>query len=93
VTDPFIRLDIDLDKLTDAIWAFVTDPHPSRNERPVVKALNDVHPDSVDVLESMLLDGTEERADVAAYVDVVFGSYAAPPPAPRASPPGEGAGG
>lgn len=75
MADSYIRFDIDLDKLTDAMWAFVTDPHPSRNERPVVKALNDVHPDSVDVLESMLLDGTEDRADVAAYVDVVFGSY------------------
>jgi hypothetical protein len=85
MTDSFIRLDIDLDKLTDAMWAFVTDPHPSRNERPVVKALNDVHPDSVDVLESMLLDGTEDRADVAAYVDVVFGAYAAPKTPPHSS--------
>lgn len=76
MSEPLIRFDIDLEKLTDAMWAFVTDPHPSRNERPVVKALNDVHPDSVDVLESMLLDGAEERNDVAAYVDVVFGANA-----------------
>jgi hypothetical protein len=61
--------------------AFVTDPHPSRNERPVVRALHDVHPDSVEVLEAMLLDGTEERADVAAYVAAVFGSHN--PPAER----------
>jgi hypothetical protein len=72
--NPFFRFDVDLDALTDAMWAFVTDPHPSRNERPVVRALHDVHPDSVEVLESMLLDGTEERADVAAYVDTEFGS-------------------
>jgi hypothetical protein len=77
MSESFLRYDVDLDKLTDAMWAFVTDPRPSRNERPVVKALNDVHPDSVDVLESMLLDGTEDRADVAAYVEVVFGSLAA----------------
>jgi hypothetical protein len=70
---PLIRFDVDLDKLTEAMFAFVTDPHPSRNERPIVQALNDVHPDSVDVMESMLLDGTEERADVAAYVHAVFG--------------------
>jgi hypothetical protein len=38
-----------------------------------VKALDDIHPDSVDVLEAMLLDGTEEREDVAAYVATVFG--------------------
>jgi hypothetical protein len=55
------------------MWEFVTDPHPSRNARPVVQALNDVHPESVDVMESMLLDGTEEREDVAAYVAAVFG--------------------
>jgi hypothetical protein len=69
----FIRFDIDQDALTEAMWEFVTDPHPSRNARPVVQALNDVHPESVDVMESMLLDGTEERADVAGYVAAVFG--------------------
>jgi hypothetical protein len=38
----------------------------------VVKALDDIHPESVEVLEAMLLDGTEEREDVAAYVATVF---------------------
>ncbi|MDF2762385.1 MAG: hypothetical protein K0S83_1119, partial [Thermomicrobiales bacterium] len=47
--NPFVRFDVDLDMLTDAMWAFVTDPRPSRNERPVVKALDDIHPESVDV--------------------------------------------
>src|SRR5215204_4868727 len=70
--NPFIQFDVDLEALTDAMWAFVTDPRPSRNERPVVKALDDIHPESVEVLESMLLDGTEEREDVAAYVATVF---------------------
>jgi hypothetical protein len=74
--NPFIRFDVNLEELTDAMWAFVTDPHPSRNERPVVKALDDIHPDSVEVLEAMLLDGTEERGDVAAYVSTVFGGHA-----------------
>jgi hypothetical protein len=69
---PLFRLDVDIDALTDAMLAFVTDPHPSRNERPVVKALDDIHPESVEVMESMLLDGTEDRADVAAYVAAVF---------------------
>lgn len=69
----FLRYDVDLEKLTDAMFGFITDPHPSRNERPVVKALDDFHPDSVEVMESMLLDGTEEREDVAAYVNAVFG--------------------
>ena len=74
--NPFIRFDVDLESLTDAMWEFVTDPRPSRNERPVVKALDDIHPESVEVLESMLLDGTEERDDVAAYVAAVFGDRA-----------------
>jgi hypothetical protein len=70
---PFFRFDVELEALTDAMWEFVTDPHPSRNERPVVQALHDVHPDSVEVMEAMLLDGTEERGDVANYVAAVFG--------------------
>src|SRR5215204_3022123 len=72
--NPFIRFDVDLEALTDAMWEFVTDPRPSRNERPVVKALDDIHPESVEVLEAMLLDGTEERDDVAAYVTTVLGN-------------------
>jgi len=69
---PAIRLDIDADRLTDEMYDFVTDPRPSRNQRPVVQALSDIHPESVDVMESMLIDGTEERSDVADYVAVVF---------------------
>ncbi len=69
---PAIRLDIDADRQTDEMFAFVTDPRPSRNQRPIVHALSEIHPESVDVLESMLIDGTEERADVADYVAVVF---------------------
>jgi hypothetical protein len=76
---PLFRFDVDLEALTDAMWAFVTDPHPSRNDLPVVEALHDVHPESVDVMESMLLDGTEERSDVAAYVHTVFGGHNALP--------------
>ena len=68
------RLQVDPEALVDEMLAFVTDPHPSRNERPVIQELHDVHPDSVDILESMLLDGTEERQDVADYVQAVFGA-------------------
>jgi hypothetical protein len=75
---PFFKIDVDLDALTDAMWEFVTDPRPSRNERPVVQALHDVYPDSVEVMEAMLLDGTEERGDVAEYVAAVFGQRVAP---------------
>jgi hypothetical protein len=69
----FFRLQVDLDDLTDAMYAFVTDPDPSRNERPVILELNDINHDLVDVLECMVLDGTDNRQDVADFVEVVFG--------------------
>ena len=65
---PFFRLLVDEDGLTDALHAFVTDPRPSRNERPVVQDLYDLAPGMVPVLEAMVLDGVEARADVADYV-------------------------
>ena len=71
---PLFRLTVDAERLTDEMFAFVTDPSPARNARPVVKALDEIHPESVEVLEAMLLDGTEDREDVAAYVEAVFGS-------------------
>ena len=72
MTSPF-RIQVDLDALTDVMFEFVSDPRPTRNNLPVVQELSDLHPESLDVMESMLLDGTEERADVAAYVETVFG--------------------
>jgi hypothetical protein len=70
----FFKLQVDLDDLTDAMYGFVTDPTPARNERPIVQELSDLNPDIVDVMECMVLDGTEERGDVAAYVNVLFGA-------------------
>jgi hypothetical protein len=72
VRNPFIRLEVDRERLIDEAFAFVTDPRPSRNERPVVKALDDVNPEMVDVLECMVIDGTEERQDVADYIAVAL---------------------
>jgi hypothetical protein len=69
----FFRIQVDHDELTDELFAFVTDPKPSRGERVVIKELNEVNPDLVDILECMVLDGTEERRDVADLVDAVFG--------------------
>ena len=71
----FFRLQVDLDDLTDAMYDFVTDPLPSRNDRPVVLELNDINHDLVDLLECMVLDGTEDRQDVADFVYTVFGSH------------------
>lgn len=71
----FFTLNVDLDDLTDAMFDFVTDPLPSRNDRPIVQELGDINHDLVDVLECMVLDGTEERGDVAAFVNAVFGPH------------------
>jgi len=71
----FFTLNVDLDDLTDAMFDFVTDPQPSRNDRPIVQELGDINHDLVDVLECMVLDGTEERGDVAAFVNAVFGPH------------------
>jgi hypothetical protein len=68
----FFKWTVDLEALTDEAYAFVTDPRPSRNERAVVQELHDVNPEVVDVLESMLIDGTEDRQDVANYLSAVF---------------------
>ncbi len=71
----FFRLQVDLDELTDAMYAFVTDPQPSRNDRPVIQELNDINHDLVDVLECMVLDGTDDRQDVEDFVYTVFGAH------------------
>jgi hypothetical protein len=65
---PFFRLLVDENGLTDALLEFVTDPRGSRNERPVIEDLHDLAPGMVPVLEAMVLDGVEERSDVADYV-------------------------
>lgn len=71
----FFTLNVDLDTLTDEIHAFVIDPTPARNQREIVQELDDINPDIVDVMECMVLDGTEERSDVASYVNAVFGPH------------------
>ncbi len=65
---PFFRLLVDEDGLTNALLQFVTDPHATRNDLPVIQDLHDLAPGMVPVLEAMVLDGVEDRQDVAAYV-------------------------
>ena len=64
----YFRVQVDEPALTDALFEFVTDPRPSRNERPVIEELHDLNPEMVAVLEHMLLDGVDERRYVAEYV-------------------------
>ena len=68
------QIKVDTEALTDEAYAFVTDPTPKRNERPFIQELHDIYPEMVDVLECMVIDGTEDREDVAEYVDTVFAS-------------------
>jgi hypothetical protein len=68
----FFQIRVDTEALTDEAYAFVTDPTPKRNERPFVQELHDLYPEMVDVLECMVIDGTEDRQDVADYVNNVF---------------------
>jgi hypothetical protein len=68
----YFKLQVDTEALTDAAFAFVTDPHPSRNERAVIHELHEFNPEIVDVLECMVIDGTEERADVDEYIHAIF---------------------
>ena len=68
------QIRVDTDALTDEAYAFVTDPTPKRNDRPFIQELHDLYPEMVDVLECMVIDGTEDRQDVADYVDAVFPS-------------------
>ncbi len=75
----FFRLVVDEDQLTDAMFDFVTDPYPSRNDRPIVEELSDINPDLVDLLEMMVIDGTDERDDVARFVSYVFGPHGGGP--------------
>lgn len=70
--DRFVKFDVDINALTDEAHAFVVDPSPLRNDRPIVQELNDFNPDVVDILECMVLDGTEERGDVLAFMTAVF---------------------
>jgi hypothetical protein len=75
---PFFQLLVDERGLTDALYEFVTDPRPSRNERPVIDDLHEIAPGMVPVLEAMLIDGVDNRADIAAYVHAsLFGIGAA----------------
>ena len=68
----FFRLQVDEQALTDELFAFVTDPRPSRTERPVIHELHDFAPEMVDVLEHMVLDGVDERRHVSDYVQAAL---------------------
>lgn len=82
--NPFIKVTIDTDRLVDEMLAFVTDPSPHRNSREIVRVLDQLQPQSIEVLEAMVLDGTDAREDVAAYVAELFA-----PSSPDTEPPRE----
>ena len=75
----FFTLKVDIEHLTDAMYAFVTDPGASRNDRPVIQELGDINHDLVDVLECMVLDGTDGRQDVSDFAHAIFGAHGSGP--------------
>ncbi len=67
------RLLADDEKLTDELFAFVTDPSAdNRNERAIISVLHEVAPHMVSVAECMILDGVDERHYIADYVHAVL---------------------
>jgi hypothetical protein len=68
----FFRREVNEERLTDALYDFVVDPQATRGDRPVIRELHEVAPEMVEVLESMVLDGVEERRHVADYVHSVM---------------------
>lgn len=66
------------EKLTDELFAFVTDPSAdNRNERAIISVLHEVAPQMVSVAECMILDGVDERHYVADYVHAVLNGVSA----------------
>ena len=65
------RLQVDEKGLVDGLFAFVTEPRAAvRNALPIVTELRE-GPNFLipwDLVENMVLDGVEERQDVADYV-------------------------
>ena len=73
----FFRLQVDEPALTDALFKFVTDPTPARNERPVIHELHEINPEMVAVLENMVIDGVNQRHHVEDYVLAALGEMLA----------------
>ena len=66
----------DEEKLTDELFAFITDPDAdNRNERAIISVLHEVLPQMVSVAECMIIDGVEERRFVADYVRALLHGY------------------
>ena len=67
----FFRVEVDEVGLTDELFAYVIDPRASRADRSIMRELHDTAPEMVEVLESMVLDGVDQRQYVADYVHAV----------------------
>ncbi len=70
----FFRVMINTTALTEALYIFIhTSSANERNTQPVVEELSTFAPEVLGVMESMLLDGVQEKADIEAYIQAVFG--------------------
>ncbi len=68
------HVQFDEDALTDQLFEFVIDPHPSRNVRPVINEVHDMAPHMIPVLEMMVMEGVDNRDDVADFVHATLGT-------------------
>ncbi len=70
------RFQVDEKGLVDGLYSFITEPRAAvRNALPIVMELRE-GPNFLipwDLVENMVLDGVEERQDVADYVQYVVG--------------------
>ena len=71
---PLLQVAVDADALTDALLAYVREPQTlTRNRLPVLDELEHSALDLPrEVLESMVLDGVDQRAFVAEFVTTVL---------------------
>ena len=54
-------------------------PTPAATTATIIQELGDINHDLVDLLECMVLDGTDDRQDVADFVEAVFGAQGTGP--------------
>jgi hypothetical protein len=62
----FFRVEVDNEALIDAYYAYVTDPHPGRNDAHA--EVLDEGPVPPEVLEHMVIEGVDDRRHVADLV-------------------------
>jgi hypothetical protein len=78
-----VRVEVDQATLTDELLAYVTDPSPARNERPVLDEGREHNLGiALPLLECMVVDGVDSREPIAELVHYWYDRYTSPAAAP-----------